>query len=118
MSHRPGIRGAGTWLAFLLSVILALVLRFVVPAEHLLRVGLPISILYVGTTSFLFPSEPWRWALIVVVSLTVISIFDMVVEGKEFTQFPLLVIPFGIFFVFLAAAAYGGAMLRRALTKR
>jgi hypothetical protein len=104
--------------AFLLSVILAFVLRFAVPAEFLLPIGLPISLLYVGAIGFLFPSEPWRWALVVVISVTVISVVDMVVEGKEFTQFPLLIIVFGIFFALLAAAAYGGAVLRRIFTKR
>ena len=104
--------------AFFLSVILAFVLRFAVPADLPLRVSLSISLLYVGAISFFFPSKPWRWALVVVITITVISAVDMVVEGKEFTQFPLLVIVFGVFFVLLAAAAYGGAMLRRILTKR
>lgn len=117
-SQGTGTRGAGAWFAFLLSVLLAFVLRFAIPAEFLLPVGLPVSLLYVGATGFLFPREPWRWALVVVISVTFISIVDMVIEGKEFTQFPLLIIVFVIFFALLAAAAYGGAMLRRVLWPR
>ena len=99
-------------------MLLAFVLRFAIPAELLLPVGLPVSLFYIGCIGFLFPRETWRWALVVVITVTLVSIVDMVVEDKEFTQFPLLIIVFGIFFALLAVAAYGGAMLRRDLWPR